>query len=388
MVITNGDTSYFTSTLSGVPSGLDLTNGDYQGWCADRSVYMPRGEQLTVQLTNLYDFTVQDESWNKINDVLNHPNGATRIELQNVIWYFLNQYSASLLTENEQLLIAAAHDDFVPQTGDWIGILAEPIQNTSNPWPFQVSFVQLRVPSQGSTEPTEPDDEPILPPTSVSHGFHYNDQAPNAITNGPYNGFAKETIEFSGAASFDPDGIIISYHWSFGDGATADTPLATHAYSHSGVYQVSLTVRDNFGLTDTETTEASIANRNSPPTTPSINGPANGTTTVDYSYTFHSIDRDGDLITYQINWGDGTSIQSETHPSGQYFSLHHHWSLPGTYKITVTASDGSLSVISEKNVVIKELPLAENIWILGLALLAIIALLALWLYARKGKNKQ
>ncbi len=226
------------------------------------------------------------------------------------------------------------------------------------------------------------------PPPSQSHGYRYNDITPTADTNGPYTGFAKETIEFSGTASHDPDGIIILYKWSFGDGATAEGTTASHSYSHAGVYQVSLKVTDNFGLSDTDVTDATITVRNSPPTNLFISGPANGTTNTDYSYAVGSSDQDHDDITYRIDWGDGTTIQTATLPSGQYFALNHRWNAPGTYTITVTASDGSLITISEKDVIIKEMPIADNIYIIGLALLAIIALLAILLYSKKAKNKK
>ncbi len=55
MIVTDGDVSYFDIDLSDVPPDLDVANGDYHGWCADRSVVMPRGEQLTVRLYNSYD---------------------------------------------------------------------------------------------------------------------------------------------------------------------------------------------------------------------------------------------------------------------------------------------------------------------------------------------
>jgi LPXTG-motif cell wall-anchored protein len=39
-------------------------------------------------------------------------------------------------------------------------------------------------------------------------------------------------------------------------------------------------------------------------------------------------------------------------------------------------------------VLIKELPVAENIWILGLAILAIIAAFAILLFSKKTKNTE
>lgn len=386
MRVSNGETAYFDIHLSNIPPELDIANGNYQGWCADRSVNMPRGEKLTVQLYNSYDQslppTLCDKNWNKINYILNHNDNANKTDIQDATWYILGEYPYSHLTNTAKTLADTAQEGFIPQPGEWIAILAEPIHNDSNPWPIQIAFVQARLLSQ---EPTEPE-EPIQTTTTQSHGYRYNDIAPIADANGPYTGFAKETLEFSGTASFDSDGIIITYHWSFGDGATAEGNTAAHSYSHASVYTVSLKVTDNFGLSNTDVTNATITIRNNPPN-PFISGPANGTTNTNYSYAFGSNDQDHDDITYQINWGDGTTTGTATFPSGHYFALIHSWNAPGTYTITVTASDGSLTATSEKNVIIKEIPIADNIFIIGIALLALIALLAILLYSKKAKNK-
>ena len=79
-------------------------------------------------------------------------------------------------------------------------------------------------------------------------------------------------------------------------------------------------------------------------------------------------------------------MQTGTAPSGQVVGLSHRWNSSETYTITVTASDGSLLTASEKDVVIKETIVADNIWILGLVILALIALLAILLYSKKAKN--
>ena len=387
MIVTDGDASYFTIDLSGVPPGFDVTNTAYNGWCADRSAVMPRGEELTVRLYNSYDSSLprllRDRNWSKVNYLLNHHQGAVMNDVQDVLWYFLCAYPYSLLSSAAKTLADSVQDGFIPQPGEWVAIIAEPIRNDSNPWPFQIAFLQVRLSIQDPTDPEDPE-QPPQSTTWISHGYRYNDIAPTAATNGPYTAYTAEPVEFSAAASHDPDGIIIAYHWCFGDGTTADEITASHAYSHAGVYPVTLTVRDNFGLTDTEHTTATITTKNNPPTPPLIGGPTTGTTNTKYSYAFVSHDHED--ITYHIDWGDGTPLHTATQPSGKYVALLHQWNTPGVYTITVTASDGSLQSTAEKNVRINELPIADNLIILGLALLALIALLAIILYSKKKKN--
>ncbi|MBC7097582.1 PD40 domain-containing protein, partial [Candidatus Bipolaricaulota bacterium] len=60
-----------------------------------------------------------------------------------------------------------------------------------------------------------------------------------------------EEIVFNGFLSMDPDGDIVSYRWDFDDGETASGKLVRHSYDIPGIYNVSLTVEDNEGATDT-----------------------------------------------------------------------------------------------------------------------------------------
>lgn len=57
-------------------------------------------------------------------------------------------------------------------------------------------------------------------------------------------------ITFDASKAHDPDGSIVKYSWSFGEGATASGPLAVHAYNSPGSYTVVLEVTDNDGATN------------------------------------------------------------------------------------------------------------------------------------------
>ena len=83
-------------------------------------------------------------------------------------------------------------------------------------------------------------------------------QPPVANTGGPYQGTTASPVAFDGSASSDPDGRIVSYDWTFGDGGTASGAKPTHAYSTAGTYTVTLTVTDDTGRKATATTSVSI----------------------------------------------------------------------------------------------------------------------------------
>ena len=108
----------------------------------------------------------------------------------------------------------------------------------------------------------------------VTHTIQINEtppvsQPPAAAISGPVNGLVGDTLSFDGSGSSDKDGSIVSYAWNFGDGDTASGVSADHAYQQAGIYQISLMVTDDSGLTG-ETTHSiqidEVAPANLPPT--------------------------------------------------------------------------------------------------------------------------
>ncbi len=82
-----------------------------------------------------------------------------------------------------------------------------------------------------------------------------------------------QVVSFDASASHDPDGSIVEYRWSFGDGATASGATVTHSYASAGSYTVELTVRDNSGATDTKTATIQVGTSSSLPGMPVIDKP-------------------------------------------------------------------------------------------------------------------
>lgn len=64
---------------------------------------------------------------------------------------------------------------------------------------------------------------------------------------------------FDGSTSFDSDGSILSYVWSFGDGGTGTGVTASHTYAAAGTYAATLTVTDNKGATQYTTTNITVS---------------------------------------------------------------------------------------------------------------------------------
>lgn len=71
-----------------------------------------------------------------------------------------------------------------------------------------------------------------------------------SFINEPIESYANQKVTFNASASYDLDGIINRYEWDFGDENITFTPNPTinHVYTTAGIYNVTLTIKDNDGL--------------------------------------------------------------------------------------------------------------------------------------------
>ncbi len=73
------------------------------------------------------------------------------------------------------------------------------------------------------------------------------------FTWGPERPGAGELITFDASASTSPNGRIVEYRWSFGDGERATGQVVQHRFWNGGSYPVTLTVVDELGAEATVT---------------------------------------------------------------------------------------------------------------------------------------
>jgi len=139
-----------------------------------------------------------------------------------------------------------------------------------------------------------------------------------------------EQIVFNASSSYDPDGLIVSYSWDFGDGKTGWGITPNHNYVDNGTYQVTLTVTDNQGLEGKTSKKLTILNR--PPvaifTESAEDVYPNVTIHFDASQSY---DPDGYITEYFWDFGDGTNTTG--------LIVDHAYTDRGSYTVTLTLTD-------------------------------------------------
>ena len=88
-----------------------------------------------------------------------------------------------------------------------------------------------------------------------------------------------------------------------------------------------------------DTTFKTYGRDNYPPGAPTITGKLKGNVGVEYCWTFHSEDPDGDQIKYIIDWGDGSGTETDCYPSCTPVEVCHTYNNQGTYVIKAKAKE-------------------------------------------------
>ena len=116
-------------------------------------------------------------------------------------------------------------------------------------------------------------------------------------SGGPYIGVIGEEITFDASECYDLDGSISSYLWDFGDGTTGGNVSTSHTYLAKGNYTVTLTITDNDGNSNIETTYVDVIVLNQTNVSQSIiDELKNEYDTLTLNSIFYSYDSNGDEI--------------------------------------------------------------------------------------------
>lgn len=138
-----------------------------------------------------------------------------------------------------------------------------------------------------------------------------------------------ETLTFDGSDSDGGSSSITSYEWDFSDGSTATGETVEHSFDSDGTYDVTLTITNEDGETDTDLVTVEI---DSDPTAAFSVSPDNPI--VEDDLTFDGTDSSGgvgSITDYEWDLGDGTTDSGEV--------ITHSYAEEGSYEVTLTVTN-------------------------------------------------
>jgi len=136
-------------------------------------------------------------------------------------------------------------------------------------------------------------------------------------------------VTFDASASTDPDGVIVSFRWAFGDGLAGEGRVISHAYAYSGRFLVVLTVVDNDGTSAGTATEITV---NIPPMASFAASPEAAFPGVLIRFNASaSTDIGGSIVAYEWDFGDGRIAEG--------VSVGHVYAANGTFTVHLVVTD-------------------------------------------------
>jgi PKD repeat protein len=178
----------------------------------------------------------------------------------------------------------------------------------------------------------------VAPPSRTVTVTQPANNPPVAVIDPPV--CTNNSCQFNGKNSTDENKATLTYAWSFGTGAGTSTgPNPTKVYTAAGTYTVSLTVKDQWGVSSAAaTTQVTITE---PPgnvaPTPVFNTPSCSALTCNFSAVGTTDPNTGDAITYSWDFGDSTTGVNNVKAGS---ATSHVFSAAGNWHVVLTVKDG------------------------------------------------
>jgi PKD repeat protein len=171
-----------------------------------------------------------------------------------------------------------------------------------------------------------------------------------SFTASALSGTAPLTVNFSAILSNDPDGIITTYEWDFGDGTSGTGESASHTYTASGTFTIVLRVTDDDGAQDTAQKTITVlpgggnGGGGTGPTASFTATPLTGASPLTVTFNASASSYAGHAITY-YSWDFGDGVTG----TGMTTSHTYSPSVTTTYHVVlrIIASDNTEGTASK-----------------------------------------
>jgi len=182
---------------------------------------------------------------------------------------------------------------------------------------------QIRIDeAQGPTSTPQPGDPPV------------------ARIAAPVEAQVSQSVTFDGGTSTSGSQII-SYAWDFGDGQTANAVMVDHIYTSANMYNVTLTITDKEGQTNSTVHQIRIDEAQGPTSTPPpaeapvarITAPSEAQAGQAVTFDGSSSTSGSQITSYAWDFGDGITADTVL--------VDHIYGSAGTYNVTLTVTDNA-----------------------------------------------
>jgi DNA/RNA endonuclease G (NUC1) len=177
-------------------------------------------------------------------------------------------------------------------------------------------------------------------PDNIEKAVESGDTPPVAAVTGMTTGNEGSSFSYSASGSSDADvGDVLTYTWTFGDGATATGVSPSHVFADNGPYTVTVTATDSKGVYSQASMTTIVANV--APVITTFLTPKQPQNDAKMTVWFSDAGA-ADTHTVTFNWGDGSTSTVSAGLTTQAVGSHVY-AAPGFYmvKATVTDKDGA-----------------------------------------------
>jgi PKD repeat protein len=181
-------------------------------------------------------------------------------------------------------------------------------------------FVQIQLVPPGT----------VIPAKKFIAGFGFQPPSPNEHQQVLFTTACQSDTDVNCVRN--PNGLVLSYDWDFGDGSTGSGPEVTHAYTRAGSYVAKLTITDEYGRFATATRTITVGLGGQPAAAFSFSPQSPRVGDTVFFNASQTVPAPGtEIVSYSWDFGDGAT--------GSGLTVSHEYDIAAEYRVTLTVRD-------------------------------------------------